>query len=329
MVKRIILAVCLTFGSGFCQLDLNTDSSTCIRSVQQIEIPGVYQPFNPSIVPYSDGYLLSFRVRDKETRAAEQIGLVKLDASFCPKEPHQILDLPFPKTGGVTIQDPRLLWVGKELVMVFNHYKEKKMYVAYLEEYQEGFQARSIESIDDFPGKKEGRIEKNWMPFSYNDQLHFIYSMKRHTIFQYIPGANACRKAASTHSVKKWKWGEYRGSTPCLPFGEYYLTFFHSSKELPSQSSNEQPLRHYFIGAYIFENKKPFRIKGVTTIPITHPSFYSGDLSLPWKPLYAVFPCGYVHTNETIHLVYGRQDAEVWIASIDIKKLFESFKRLK
>lgn len=304
--------------------DFTNTKSSYINYVKKIHLPSVFQPHNASIVPYEEGYLISFRIRNPTNRTSHDVGLIKLDDQFNPIGMPQILKLPFAKKGRISVQDPRLFWFEEQLMMTFSHYVTKKMYVAELYESDSLFYVSSVNSINDFDGKKPGRMEKNWMPFVHNNALFFVYSIDPHKILKYQKDKSYCTLVDKTLTHHHWSWGEMRGSTPCLPIGEYFLTFFHSSVITNSAASKGKKIPHYFIGAYLFENQPPFTIKGITSTPLLHPSFFDGDTSLPHKPLKVVFPCGYLIKNNTIYLIYGKQDSEVWIASIDLISFLDS-----
>ena len=110
-----------------------------------------------------------------------------------------------------------------------------------------------------------------------------------------------------------------RGGTPGIPIdGNQYLSFFHSSKEIPTLHSNREPILHYFMGAYTFALHPPFEITQISPKPIVGKGFYKGAIYDPyWKPVRVVFPCGLIVEGNFIWVAYGRQDHEIWMVKLD------------
>jgi predicted GH43/DUF377 family glycosyl hydrolase len=86
---------------------------------------------------------------------------------------------------------------------------------------------------------------------------------------------------------------------------------------------------HYFMGAYTFSSTPPFEITSISPDPIIGKTFYTGPAYKTWKPLRVVFPGGFVCYKDSIWVVYGKQDFEVWVVQIDKEKLFKSLKPIK
>ena len=118
----------------------------------------------------------------------------------------------------------------------------------------------------------------------------------------------------------------WRGGTPGLIIdGSQYLAFFHSSKVMPTVHSNGDNILHYFIGAYTFAQHPPFEITQISPEPIVGRKFYNGTIYTPyWKPVRAIFPCGYIFDGSYIWIAYGRQDHEIWLAKLDKEGLLNS-----
>jgi predicted GH43/DUF377 family glycosyl hydrolase len=168
------------------------------------------------------------------------------------------------------------------------------------------------------------RREKNWTPFIHEDKLLLAYTIDPHLIFRpFLDGSEECETVAKSYPSSIWEWGEIRGGTPAIQLSDdYYLGFFHSSILLNSVHSNNIPILHYFIGAYLFSTKPPFEIKYISPEPIIGNNFYHGAIYKPyWHPVRVVFPCGLIIHNEEVWISYGKQDHEIWIAKLDKRKL--------
>jgi predicted GH43/DUF377 family glycosyl hydrolase len=125
----------------------------------------------------------------------------------------------------------------------------------------------------------------------------------------------------SSLSNKKWKWnwGTLRGGTPAMLVNGEYLAFFHSSLEVVSLVSNGNCMHHYYMGAYTFSSEPPFEITKMTPMPLIAEGFYTSS-PLPKR---VIFPGGYVIRDTHFYLAYGKDDQEIWIASINKQRLKE------
>jgi len=286
--------------------------------------------FNPSIVRWKDEFLLSFRIRDPLTNSTYRIGLVQLDKNFNVQGP--VSEIMMPRISPnqlVREQDPRLIVIGEKLFMVYNtsingiSVKEtRRVFVGEVLFDNDQFFIGSIEGPLSFPGEKEMRQEKNWVPFEYNGELLFAYSLDPHRILKPIFGSNACIDYSSSRVPIKWDYGPLRGGTQAYLIGDRYLSFFHSSKSITRP--NGEKLTYYFMGAYTFSAEPPFEIMEVSPHPIVGPDFYVGPPYKTWKPLRVVFPCGFVFDDQYIWVACGKQDHEIWIYKLDRNGLLGS-----
>jgi len=316
--------------------DLEQDAQEFVLKTKQIKIDGYPDAFNPSIIRWDGSLLLSFRIRDPITKSTDGIGLIWLDEEFNPLGKPQILSISYPKILPISKQqDPRLVQVGKRLFLVYNnvidsikHPELRRMY--YVELLYDGvfFHPQTPQIITQYPYQLSYRQEKNWVPFDYKDQLLLGYTLTPHTIFHPVPDTSMCELFAETKKKIDWPWGALRGGTPAIKIGDEYLAFFHSSIKLPSLHSKGKNILHYFMGAYTFSAEPPFQITRISPTPIIGKTFYSGPEYKTWKPLRVIFPGGYVIDDEHIHVVYGKQDFEMWVLQLDRKKLFDSLKTI-
>ena len=67
------------------------------------------------------------------------------------------------------------------------------------------------------------------------------------------------------------------------------------------------------MGAYTFSADPPFAITSYTKKPIVGEGFYTD--SNYYKRV--IFPGGFVVSDSVIYLAYGKDDSEIWIATID------------
>lgn len=313
-------------------MDLEAKAQSFLLETKQIIIPDYPDAFNPSIIRWENGFLLSFRYRKPISLLTNPIMLVFLDENFEPISKPQELLIPFFNPFWVSKQqDARLIQIDEKLFVVYSNLKQgeipreiRRVYIT--EVFFDGitFTAGTPEPLLHFEKETEMRWEKNWTPFEYRGEMFLIYSILPHQIFRPLFGLQACETLFSTEGDIQWEWGTPRGGTPALKVGEEYLSFFHSSKVMPTIHSNGKSISHYVMGAYTFSSSPPFQVTKMTAEPLIAKGFYSGPTYKTWKPLRVVFPCGFVFDEDYIWVVYGKQDFESWVVKIDRRQLLHS-----
>ncbi len=313
-------------------LDLEESAQDFVLETKQIVIEGHPFAFNPSIVRFRGSLLFFFRTYDPKTRATNQIGLTWLDDDFNPIGKPQFLQ--FSSNDPYALQkrqDPRLIPLGERLFVAYNNVlqepKEREIRRMVLAEVKYDGETFTVEDSDcfiKFEGERRDRSEKNWVPFEYQGEILFAYSLVPHRILQPLHGRSECSIKASTLSKFKWDWGVLRGGTPALLDNGEYLAFFHCSKSMRTVHSKGESIPHYFMGAYTFSAHPPFHLTQISPRPIVGKRFYHGPAHKTWKPLVVVFPCGLVMDENYIWVVYGRQDHETWVVKLDKKGLYQS-----
>lgn len=313
-------------------VDLDELAQGFVLETRQIHIPGYPEAFNPSIIRWQGCLLMSFRIYDYELRTAHQIGLIWLDEEFNPIGSPQLLEMPFDDDGCIRKrQDPRLFVISDQLYVIYNNVQKmisnrevRRVLVAKVHFDGDRFYADNSELISDFEGLKSWRSEKNWVPFDYQGQFNLAYSLLPHKIMTPVFGEGRCDTVSSSSGDIRWNWGQLRGGSSALLVDGNYLSFFHSSCEMPSVHSKGKMARHYFMGAYVFSSTPPFEIKKISSEPIFSQNFYNGKPYKMWRPLQVVFPMGFFFNDQFIWVAYGRQDHEVWIVKLDKQGLYDS-----
>lgn len=312
---------------------LECNHQSFVLETKQIFLPEYPHAFNPSIIEWGKGFLLSFRnIPDLKRKYNSDIGLVQLDRKFNPIGSPQILDLRKGSQLPCRAEDARLIYLEDRLLIIYSDNPNIKltgggfrMHIAELIFDGLSFHIENCERLETFEGMRSMTREKNWVPFINNGILLLAYSIYPHKIFQPLFEDGKCATISSSNRPISWKWGELRGGTQALQIDKEYLSFFHSSKNMATVESEGQNIAHYFIGAYTFSPEPPFDITLISPEPIIGEGFYTGKKYKPyWKPLRVVFPCGYVQDEKFIWLVYGKQDHEMWIAKLDKRGLLDS-----
>ncbi len=340
---QFLLGFILSFSSICAHADLEENISPFALKTKQIIVPGYPHAFNPSVIKWEDHYLMSFRVIPPlsafslvHSASESQIGIVRLDSNFEPVGVPQILDLDHNKNSPTRAEDARLICSCNKIYLVYSDNEELivteggfRMYVAELKEIDGIYFTFKKTVILHFEGENRNRREKNWTPFDYCGNLLLSYGINPHRILLPNFSSTYADTLFSTKQEIKWDYGELRGGTPALLDDDEYLSFFHSSKLMPSKHSNGKPVLHYFMGAYTFNKEPPFEVTKISETPIIATGFYEGINYEPyWKPVRVVFPCGFVIDEHYVYVAYGRQDHEIWIIKLDKQGLKNSLRSL-
>lgn len=177
-----------------------------------------------------------------------------------------------------------------------------------------------LEPIEDWPGGyTKTRAEKNWMPFTYQDELYFVYGLSPHIILRYNEFTKKVQRVYST-DVDWTKWPLHKngvsGNTNCVRVGDYFLNTFHS-----------KPLRNYWTGYYFFEARPPFKPVLLGTIPLLEPtdcteSKKSARVERCFDNVQ--FPIGLHVAGSSIYVSYGVNDITNQIAVVSTDELLKN-----
>ena len=147
--------------------------------------------------------------------------------------------------------------------------------------------------------------EKNWTWFFHDDKPYMIYLNRPHTVVEMDSTCSPQREYKSEITNRLWRadLGEPRGGTNPVRVGDEYWCFFHSSQ--PWWNNR----RRYFMGAYAFEAKPPFRITRMSSEPMLKGSLKNNRVGE--FPL-VVFPGGALFDEEKQEwlVVMGINDCE-------------------
>jgi len=313
------------------------DSS--ILEERKITIPGHPKAFNPSLIPYKGGYLLSFRVKINLSSKIKKklprnqpffIGLLRLDKQWkILSKSIQLLKVPSSYFSySYTAEDARLFNVGNRIFIFFNDAPLNSsarsncaLYFGELVENRGEF--AFLGDVKRLNYCKALKQEKNWSPFVSGDKLYLIYSDQPRVILEADYNIGYCREVARTSFSWFWDWGEIRGGTPAYLVDGKLLTFFHSSIPMNGLENMEKNGRNYLMGAYTFEPTPPFTVCQITSRPLGKITDYVNA-----NHRKVVFPGGMVIEEEKIHVSWGKNDEQIWITSFDRKKLLSSMRPL-
>lgn len=307
-----------------------------LLQTKQIHIPNYPDAFNPSIIRWKDKLLMSFRniANPKNSYHSSQIGLVLLDDNFDPISTPQILKLydeHFPAYQRA--EDGRLIEISGHLLMIYSDNEDPviskggfRVYVAEIKEENNLFSIVRKDKLTQYQGEDSTLREKNWTPFNYMGSLLLSYSLNPHLVFKPLIGFSSCETVSfSSLPLSSWLWGELRGGTQSLKLDNHYLTFFHTCLKTTSDYSDGKEMLHYLMGACTFEETPPFALTKISPEPIIGEGFFTGPIYKPyWGSWRGIFPGGFIFDDRYIHIVYGRQNHEIWVVTLDKQGLLDS-----
>lgn len=290
--------------------------------------------------PHTDGYLVSFHTdMAPSTRFYRtKLHLLEMDKNFKTLYHSQIHQEKFytfhPQhwSGLSAAQDPRLFEVNGKIFMLYNDSVvsgRREVYIGEIELQNHYMYAKNILHLNYQQGAY--RDQKNWSPFIYDDQIYFIYTTNPYVILHWDQRTNSVTKVYAEHGAfgDAWNLGDLRGGTPAIYVKELdaYLTFFHSClryrEREPKTLKVHQPFsRIYYMGAYLFDAKPPFKILAYTPQPLSYKDQYK-KLNVNY---HIIFPCGLLEQEDRFLISAGIQDEKTEILSVKKADLYKQFK---
>ncbi len=320
---------------SFSQDPVASSLNNIVLETKQLILKEFPNAYNPSIIGFRDGYILTFRYTPyQKNPAISYIGIVLLNDQFDPiSNPELLLTRDRNSITQSQSEDARLFSCRDRIFIIYNDNIEKNNPETY--ERRDIFIAELVYNDDYFSllpptkmvchEKLSQMWQKNWVPFEWNHVLYLTYSISPHEVMYVNLSTGACYSSYVTFSPIEWRYGTLRGSSAATLVDGEYLAFFHSGTKMASSASNGEQTWHYFMGAYTFSSKPPFETSRISPHPITGPGFYAP--SQYWKKI--IFPGGYIVRDPYIYVAYGRDDGEMWIAKMDKKELMASLVSVK
>ncbi|HEY2810259.1 MAG TPA: hypothetical protein VGJ00_02570 [Rhabdochlamydiaceae bacterium] len=311
----------------------NQDNLVVIAT-KQIYLEKFPDAHNPSIIKTDKGYLCCFRYQPNYYFYSwiSYIGIVELDETFTPVSQPQLLKTRSKNNATPSqSEDARLFCYDGRRFLIYNdnieeskpnYFNRRDIFIAELL-YSNGhyFLSAPQKLIHEKKYNLQWQ-QKNWIPFEYKSMLLFIYTINPHEIIypNFLNGT--CYPYFQSEADIMWSWGQLRGSSAAVLDEDEYLVFFHSGVQITSKASFGLEMWHYFMGAYTFSAEPPFHITKISSIPIIAEGFYTGSN----RPKRVIYPGGYVVAESKIYVAYGKDDCEMWIATLDKQSLKSSLK---
>lgn len=305
-----------------------------LQPITEIKLPNNIPIFNGGIIEdpnNSNNFLLTYRIthNDFTPQRISEAGLAYIDSNWQILKAHT-LDLTSAFNTQQTIEnqiiepeDARIIQVINDLYLIYHvqQHDKRVMMIATLQYKNNEYQVSTIKPLI-YPAGINLH-QKNWSPFVYNDQLHFIYSTNPSTILRFDTNTETLIAASIQPFSKKiqklWPYGKILGGTPAIYVPEYdaYLTIFHSFVQHrfgePAWVNRIEPLwRIYYAGAYLFESKPPFKLLAITKKPLAFDGLYQNKKAFS----HIIFPCGLTFTKDAYIVSSGVDDNKLMLFKI-------------
>jgi predicted GH43/DUF377 family glycosyl hydrolase len=338
---KIVFSLFVFFGSVCCASEVDlaalAEKESRVITTKRLVFDEFPDAFNPSIIDFGEGFLMTFRFSpDVESQAwINHIAIVVLDKDLNPLTKPQVLNTRQRKSKTPSqSEDARIFRYKGRLFLIYNDnldqiwnsiWVRRDMFIAELL-YENG-QFKLSPSLKLIHEEKYPQqiCQKNWIPFEWKGTLLFTFTLNPHEVISPNFSTGACYHCYETHVNIDWKYGTLRGSTPPIFVDGEYLAFFHSAEVVKSEVSRGERLWHYFMGAYTFSPTPPFQLTSISPEPIITEGFYTESS----HNKRVIFPGGYVIRDDLIYVAYGKDDCEIWIATLDLKKLKSSLVPIK
>jgi len=162
---------------------------------------------------------------------------------------------------------------------------------------------------------ESSKIEKNWTPFKYKNQLYISQYLNPHIILKVDINTGKCNKIFSNNKFK-YKYNLY-GGTPSILFENlgYYFGICHTNTKGLLDIK-----RNYYCIGYLFNSNPPFNI-----IKISEPFiFFKRNDKLDVFNIQNVeFPIGLQKINNDLFISLGFNDKISYLLKINYTELFE------
>jgi len=274
---------------------------------------------NGAIARIGDRYLLVYRQSIGTRYIGGQLRYAWLTDDYrLASEPLMIHVGGFP-------EDPRVLVLDSRIIVTFTRLEDDGYFHHYMQEFEVSgdhllpITLSPIELVH--PETSGHQHEKNWIPFVYDEELWFVYSLEPFEVLKYLASSRTI-VTAFRHEPKceSWVgWGRLRGGTPAILDDGSYLCVFHSSIYTEGNSSIPDARRRYFMGAFRFSSAPPFEPRAISSRPLQIRGLTSSSNRISAHEV--VFPVGLVANDKSILLSVGDMDSRTKLVEISRTEL--------
>lgn len=288
------------------------DALTGHPKVWTMPVSGIMEDaYNPAIVQWQGLTLFGYRYHpDRSWRT--QLRLAVLGDNLALKEDHA-LKMP-PEIVNYSHEDQRFFVHQGKLMMSYtvaipgdDQTRKPRCVIQYGELVHQSGQWQIIDACHPNYGHNDWTDrEKNWLFFSHEDKIHFIYQCDPEQVVLELNGANAT--ACYTSEAPKWAYGPIRGGTAPMLYKGRWIRFFHSCQ-----------YGRYYAGACEVEMTPPFRTIKVSNAPIV--AGHEWMCGAPhWKANVAI-PYGAYVDGDKIVLSIGINDCRACVSVLEERQL--------
>lgn len=172
------------------------------------------------------------------------------------------------------------------------------------------FQMSDPKNVIQLTYGKAQSMEKNWMPFEYNNELYFEYKIQPHVILRCDTKTGQCTEVYRTEHNIVFIMEEIGGGAPPQLFYRQKTKSFSFLGLAHIRSNNPYIFRKSFF--YIFECRPPFQVLWIGD---------TVDFEFPVVPIEYATGLLVDDKNQKIIVSYGRNDASSHLIEIDIEQL--------
>ena len=171
--------------------------------------------------------------------------------------------------------------------------------------------------------------EKNWVPFVYDDSIHFVVHSNPPKTYRMPAAANETEldvtvdfvSAASERVQWPWRYGGISGGTPAVYDAELggYVTIFHSKirhERNGSLSGCTKETTTYYMGCAVFTARPPFAVQQISVTALAGPESYTTP-TRHYKGWKVVFPVGILLNPSELVISYGKNDYSTHVMRLD------------
>jgi len=226
-----------------------------VRFIDNESLCGSYGSprFNGSIIRYNGRLLVAYRYYGGNINKSH-LAISELDDDLAVKSNHP-LNI---RAHGTTKSyiDPRLFIHNDKLWITFAEFDmgNRGMYRCIVRCVQLGDGYIPENDLEIKYGDNYKALEKNWCFFSHDDELWFYYSILDQRCVRVCDTTGRMIEERRSGPFT-WLLDHLRGGTPFAPYGDGYISFYHSGTKHPWYQ------RRYGVGAVVIEGKPPFGIK--------------------------------------------------------------------
>lgn len=315
-----------------------------VEDIREIRLQERFlQPFNPTVIPVDDGYLMIFRSTTDSFWGFVKRYIFKVhneknfwvlwDANFKQVGGVQELLIPSDKGEKWHPEDFRLVCIGGEIYGVFNDQLgsmgskspgRRSMYLARFAFTNNQLEMKHRIPLH-FPGAVEfyngpnieSFVEKNWTPFVFENELYLLYTIDPFLVLKPNLETGECVEL-SRKNFDVACFAFPRGGTPGIVVDDCFVSFYHAFyKEKETRWGLKQQC--YYMGAFAFSKEVPFDVIGKIDAPIGNPDMYFKRK--------IVFPSSLIYRDGKLRLFWGADDKKMFMGTVRCDAMMGMFKK--